>query len=111
MTNIPDATARDVITLYAKRWWIEIVIKELKSVVGLGQSHITKDHLRVERSFAIAFFAYLTLVKFRAKDISPNKPWGLLTLKYNFSLQIFKDQVLHSTKERLAKSLTFSNAA
>ncbi len=36
VTNLPNVTVRQVIALYARRWEVELLIKELKGVTGLG---------------------------------------------------------------------------
>lgn len=104
-TNLPNAKNKQVVAIYARRWWVEIVIKELKSVIGLGRHQVTKDIASTEKSFAISFIAYLTIIKFQACDIPKKGSWGIFTLKNNFTLKIFKEHVENSTKQRLVKSL------
>jgi hypothetical protein len=81
VTNLPQATARLTVALYLRRWPVELCIKELKSAVGLGQSQVTKDVARVERSVAVAVMAYLLLLRLRAKQIKPGTSWSAFTLK------------------------------
>ena len=81
VTNLPQATAHLTVALYLRRWPVELCLKELKSVVGLGQHQVTKDAGRVERSVAIAVMAYLLLLRLRAKPIQPGSSWSAFTLK------------------------------
>ena len=81
VTNLPQATAHLTVALYLRRWPVELCIKELKGVVGLGQHQVTKDTGRVERSVAVAFMAYLLLLRLRAKQIKPGTSWRAFTLK------------------------------
>jgi Transposase DDE domain len=81
VTNLPHATASLTVALYLRRWPVELCIKELKSVVGLGQHQVTKDAARVERSVAVAVMAYLLLLRLRAKQIKPGSSWSAFTLK------------------------------
>jgi hypothetical protein len=81
VTNLPQATAQLTVALYLRRWPVELCIKELKSVVGLGQHQVTKDAARVERSVAVALMAYLLLLRLRAKQIKPGTSWSAFTLK------------------------------
>jgi hypothetical protein len=38
VTNLPETvTARERVSIYLRRWWIELLMKEPKGVVGLGQ--------------------------------------------------------------------------
>lgn len=81
VTNLPQATAHLTVALYLRRWPVELCIKELKGVVGLGQHQVTKDAARVERSVAVAVMAYLLLLRLRAKQIKPGRSWSAFTLK------------------------------
>jgi hypothetical protein len=43
MTDLPEtAPARESVSVYLRRWSIELLMKELKGVVGLGQHQVTK---------------------------------------------------------------------
>lgn len=48
LTNLPNLTSRDILTIYQKRWHTEVMFKELKSGLGLGQMQVTKDSGRYE---------------------------------------------------------------
>ena len=35
MTNLPETvTAREIVGVYLRRWWVELLVKELKGVAG-----------------------------------------------------------------------------
>lgn len=57
VTTLPHVTSRDGVALYTRRWTVELFIKEVKGVVGLGQAQVTKDPQRVERSVALSLMA------------------------------------------------------
>jgi hypothetical protein len=88
VTNLPQATAHVTVALYLRRWPVELCIKELKGVVGLGQHQVTKDAARVERSVAVALMAYLLLLRLRAKQIKPGTSWSAFTLKQQFAWEV-----------------------
>ena len=88
VTNLPQATAHLTVALYLRRWPVELCIKELKSVVGLGQHQVTKDAARVERSVAVAVMAYLLLLRLRAKQIKSGSSWSAFTLKQHFAWEV-----------------------
>ncbi len=73
-TNLPSPTARQVLALYICRWDVELLIKELKGVTGLGQAQVTKQPDRVERSVALLVMAYLLLIRFRYRDMPTQGP-------------------------------------
>jgi Transposase DDE domain len=55
VTHLPETvTAREIVGINLRRWWIELLMKELKGVVGLGQHQVTTQVDRVERSVAVA---------------------------------------------------------
>ena len=45
-------------SIYARRWGVEVTIKELKSGLHLGQMQVTKEAERVTRSVALSVMAY-----------------------------------------------------
>src|SRR5262245_36945937 len=81
---------------------IELCIKELKSVVGLGQHQVTKDAARVERSVAVAVMAYLLLLRLRAKQIKPGTSWSAFTLKQELAWERGTTQ-LHRTIQQATR--------
>jgi hypothetical protein len=85
VTNLPQATAHLTVALYLRRWPVELCIKELKGVVGLGQHQVTKEVARVERSVAVAVMAYLLLLRLRAKQIKPRRSWSAFALKQDLA--------------------------
>jgi hypothetical protein len=111
VTNLPAVTARQVVDVYRRRWLVELLIKELKGLTGLGQHQVTKDPLRVERSIAISVMAYLMIVKFHAQDIPERGAWSMFTLRRNFTWQLAQAQLEHSAEQRLRKALQGRKAA
>ena len=76
VTNLPDMRARQLVDVCRRRWSVELLMKALKGVTGLGQQQVTKEPQRIERSIAIAIMADLLLLKFRARDIPTQGPWS-----------------------------------
>ena len=104
VTNLPHVTARQTIALYARRWDVELLIKELKGVTGLGQAQVTKQPQRVERSGALSVMAYLLLIRCRYRDIPAKGPWSAFTLKRNFATNIATQQLEHTLQLKLKKA-------
>jgi hypothetical protein len=103
VTNLPQATAHLTVALYLRRWPVELCIKELKGVVGLGQHQVTKDAARVERSVAVAFMAYLLLLRLRAKQIKPGRAWSAFTLKQQFAWDVGARQLKRTARQAARK--------
>ena len=104
VTNLPDVTAHQTIALYARRWDVELLIKELKGVTGLGQAQVTKQPQRVERSVALSVMAYLLLIRCRYRDIPAKGPWSACTLKRNFAWQVAQQQLEHTLHLNMKKA-------
>jgi len=96
VTNLLELTGRQVIDIYQRRWAIEILFKELKSGLGLGEHQVTKKLPRIEKSLGIALIAYLFLLRARKDDIKPGKPWSIFQLKTNFTIDMIQKQFQHS---------------
>jgi hypothetical protein len=69
---------------------IELLFKELKRVVGLGQHQVTKTADRVDRSVAVAIMAFLLLLKLRAQDVPANRPWSAFCLQRAFAWEVMQ---------------------
>jgi len=103
VTNIPGVTPRQVISIYQRRWSIEIIFKELKSGLGMGEHQVSKNEERVEKSFGIAVAAYLFLLRVRKEDILPGRSWSIFQLQNNFRLEVIKDQIEHKMELKIKK--------
>ena len=105
VTNLPLATARMTVATYLSRWPVEICFKELKSGLGLGQSQVTKDAARVERSVAVALMAYLVLLCLQAKQVKPGTSWSVFALKQKFAWEVGAQQIKRTTQQETMKEI------
>jgi hypothetical protein len=90
---------------------MELLVKELKGVVGMGQYQVTKQADRVERSVAVAIMAYLLLLRLRAKDIPTDRPWSAFRLQRAFAWEVMAAQCERSAHPMARKWLQMCNAA
>jgi hypothetical protein len=112
VTNLPETiTARQIVAIYLRRWWVELLVRELKGVVGMGQHQVTKQVERVERSVAVAIMAYLLLLKLRAKDIPADKPWSAFRLQRAFAWEVMQAQCERSAYQIARNRLQMGKAA
>jgi hypothetical protein len=112
VTNLPEIVpARHIVAIYLRRWWVEVLFKELKGVVGLGQHPVTKQVGRVERSVAVTIMAYLLLLKLRAKDIPADRPWSAFSLQRAFAWEMVQAQCERSARQIARKWLQMAKAA
>ena len=112
VTNLPETvSARQIVAIYLRRWWVELLVKELKGVVGLGQHQVTKEVERVERSVAVASMAYLLLLRLQAKHIPADRPWSAFQLQRQFTGEVLQAQCERSARQLASKWLQMGTAA
>jgi hypothetical protein len=112
VTNLPETvTAREVVGVYLRRWWVELLFKELKGVVGLEPHQVTKKPDRVERSVAVAIMAYVLLLKLRAQDVPDDRPWSAFRLQRAFAWEVLQAQCERSARQMARKWLQMGTAA
>jgi DDE family transposase len=111
VTNLPQATTHLSVARYLRRGPVELCIKELKRVVGLGQPQVTKDAARVERSVAVALMAYLLLLRLRAKQIKPGSSWSAFTLKPELAWEWGAHQLHRTVRQETRKEIRRQRAA
>lgn len=103
VTNLTGLTARQILCIYNRRRSIEILFKELKSGLGLGEHQITKNKDRVEKSFGIAVIAYLLVIRSCSEDIRHGRSWSIFQLQSNFRMKIITNQIEHNMELKLEK--------
>ena len=103
VTNLPELTPRQVVSIYQKRWAIELVNWELKSGLGLGQHQVSGDEKRSTNSVGIAVLAYLFLLRAGHHEITPGQSWSIFQLQHTFQLRAMTNQVEHNVKVKTAK--------
>lgn len=103
VTNLPDMKVKQILTIYARRWHIELLIKELKGTTALGQAQVTKQADRVERSVALSLMAYLLLLLATWKQVPIKGSWSAFALKQSLIWQIAKEQWDHTLKRTIQK--------
>jgi len=112
VTNLPETvTAREVVGVYLRRWWVELLVKELKGVVGMGQHQVTKRVDRVERSVAVAIMAYLLLLRLCAHDIPADRPWSAFRLQRALAWEVVQAQCERSARQLARKWLQLGKVA
>lgn len=91
-TNLIGASATEILSSYARRWGIELTIKELKRGLHFGPMPVTKDKDRVTRSAALSVLAYLLLLRLYSQEESGKEGWSLSQLKQRFIAEVYQEQ-------------------
>ena len=110
VTNLTQARVSDILSIYSRRWGVELTFKELKGGLHLGRMQGTRDPDRVARSVALAVLAYLLLLRLYGRDKSLEKEFSIFQLKQRFTADVFQDQ-LHRTEQRWKEKLDQLRAA
>jgi hypothetical protein len=112
VTHRPEAvTARQVVAISLRRGWVELLVKEWKGGVGMGQHQVTKETGRVERAVAVAIMAYWLLLRLRAQDIPAHRPWSAFRLPRTFAWEVIQGPCERSAHQMARKWLQLGKAA
>jgi hypothetical protein len=112
VTKMPETvTAREIGDVYLRRWGIELLMKALKGVVGMGQPQVTTHVDRVERSVAVAIMASLLWLKLRAKDIPADRPRSAFRRQRAFASEVMPGPCERSARHIARKWLKMGKAA
>ena len=111
VTNLTGATAGTILSIYARRWGVELTIKELKSGLHLGRMQVTNDKERVTRSVALSVLAYLLLVRLYGADEAVRQGGSLFKLKERFIGEVAQDAVQRTERKWQHKWNQFKHVA
>ena len=111
VTNLTDASVGAILSPYARRWGVELTIKELKSGLHLGQMQVTKESKRVEHSVTLSVLAYLLLVRLYGQNEARTQAWSLFKLKERFIGEVAQDAVRRTELKWQRKSKQFKDVA
>lgn len=111
VTNLLGASASVILSHYARRWGVELTIKELKAGLHLGCMQVSQDAERVERSVVLPVCAYLLLVHVYGCEQAASKSWSLFQRKQQFTEELWQDQVHRVEQKWLRKWRKIKQAA
>lgn len=103
VTNLPTTTERQILDEYQRRWPIEIVFKELKSGLGLGEYQGVRNERVTENSFGIALLAYLFLLRVSKDKICKGRSWSIFQLQREFQIDAITYEIQRDTELRIYK--------
>jgi hypothetical protein len=111
VTNLAEATTTGtILSHYSRRWGVEVVFKELKSGLHLGQMQVTKEPRRVERGLLLPILAYLLLRRLYGREVSAVHGASIWQLKRRFTEEVYQEQYDRS-EHRWRKKLDQYRAA
>ena len=110
VTNLKGATDGEILSNFARRWQIEVAIKELKSGLHLGQMQVSKEAGRIKRSMVLSVAAYLLLVHLYGREAGGKESMSLFKLKQRFTTEVY-EEALESSRKKWKEKLKKLKAA
>jgi Transposase DDE domain len=111
VTNLTEVSAGAVLSMYAWRWGVEVMLKELKSGLHLGQMQVTKDAERVRHAVILSVLAYLLLVRLYGGEEASTNDWSIFKLKERFIGEVAQDAVRRAELKWQRKVKQFKGVA
>ena len=111
VTNLTGATAGTMLSIDARRWGVELTIKELQRGLHRGRMPVTNDTERVTRSVALAVLADRLLVRLYGSDEAVMRDWSLFKLKARFIGEVAQDAVQRTARKWQRKMNQFTDVA
>jgi hypothetical protein len=100
--NLKDASACDILSHFARRWMIEVIFKEIKTGLHLGQMQVTKEERRIQRSVVLPVMAYLLLLRLYGSELEEGRSASIFALKQRFIEEAYQEQ-FDRTESRFKK--------
>lgn len=110
VTNLEPASATTMLSIYARRWGVEVTFKELKSALHLGQMQVTRTPERVIHALLLPVLAYLLLLRLYGRELEPEQGATIYALKQRFSEEVLHEQ-LERTERKWRRKLEQARAA
>lgn len=110
VTHLP-LSAKAVLALYQGRWSVEVLFKEIKGTVALGQHQVNSDFHQIEKSVGISLAAYLLLLRLQANHIPKKGSWSAFELKRRFWQETMNQVFSHSVDLEVRKRGKFKLSA
>jgi hypothetical protein len=111
VTNLTEASVGAVLSMYAWRWGVEVLLKELKRGLHLGQRQVTKDAAHVRRVVLLSVLAYLLLVRWYGCEEAYTNDWSLFKLKERCIGEVAQDAVRRTELKWQRKVKQFKEVA
>jgi Transposase DDE domain len=110
VTHLDGANAPTMLSVYARRWGVEVTFKELKSGLHLGQMQVTREPGRVVHALLLPVLAYLLLLRLYGRTLHPEQGASLFALKQRFAQEVAQEQI-ERTERKWRRKLEQARAA
>lgn len=99
-----SSNASQILALYQRRWYIEVLFRELKSGMGLGAHQVNTAFHQIENSIGVSLLAYNMLLKVKAASIPKDRSWSIFELKNQFLNECMQQKLLSFESAKSRKS-------
>jgi hypothetical protein len=110
VTNLDGASATTMLSIYARRWGVEVTFKELKSGLHLGQMPVTREPGRVVHALLLPVLAYLLLLRLYGRTLNREQGASLSALKQRFAEEVAQEHI-ERTERKWRRKLEQATAA
>jgi hypothetical protein len=110
VTNLDEVSATTLLSIYARRWSVEVTFKELKSGLHLGQRQVTRRPERVVHALLLPVLAYLLLLRIYGRTLDPEQGASLFALKQRFVEEVAQEHIKR-TERKWRRKLEQAQAA
>lgn len=104
VTNVLSSNVSQIFALYQRRWYIEVLFRELKSGMGLGAHQVNTAFHQIENSIGVSLLAYNLLLTVKTECIPKDNSWSIFELKNQFLNECMQQKLLSFESVRSRKA-------
>jgi len=105
VTNLQGVDAKKIVAIYCRRWSVEVMFRELKSGIGLGQFEIVEEERKTENAVGIAILAYQLVIILSKEKIKSDVRWSIFTLKHQLQMHFMRTQLERDTEIKVERAM------
>lgn len=105
VTNLQGADAKKIVAIYCRRWSVEVMFRELKSGMGLGQFEIIEEERKTQNAVGLAILSYQLVIILSKEMIKNDVRWSIFTLKHLHQKRFMKEQLESNAKRQVKRAM------
>ncbi|NRA45632.1 MAG: transposase, partial [Oligoflexales bacterium] len=105
VTNLQGADAKKIVSIYCRRWSVEVMFRELKSGMGLGQFEMIEEERKTQNAVGLAILSYQLVIILSKEKIKTDVKWSIFTLKHLHQKRFMKAQLESNTMSQVKRAM------
>ncbi len=105
VTNLQGADAKKIVSIYCRRWSVEVMFRELKSGMGLGQFEMIEEERKTQNAVGLAILSYQLVIILSKEKIKNDVRWSIFTLKHLHQKRFMKAQLESNTRSQVKRAM------